>query len=230
MIVSSDAKMKRPISGVDPSEMEIVRSISNWVQFAPGKTIFTRDDPTDFFYILDTGCVRVFYNSWNGNDVTFFNCWPGGFFGIAEAISLRPRAASAQAMLPSAAWAINCKLFPTIAALAPKLVMRLAEEMGYRLHSIALSMTSVVTIPLRVRVARQLLATNEERNESLAMPLNEGFTHESMANLVGCSRQTLTKVLNEFARAGFIKIERKRIVILDGKGLSRHAGLLTLKT
>ena len=46
-----------------------------------------------------------------------------------------------------------------------------------------------------------------------------GLTHKDLAERVGTSRETATQVLNELKADGFIDIGRKRIQVLDLKGL-----------
>ena len=45
--------------------------------------------------------------------------------------------------------------------------------------------------------------------------LRPAASAEDIADMLGCTRPTLTQVLNDFARAGAIDIARKRIVIVD---------------
>lgn len=217
------------IAGVEPQEIDVLLPFADRVQLPANQLVFSQGDATDNFYLLEHGCVRVFYTSWNGKEITFFNCRAGDLFGLAEAFSLSQRSASAQTVEQSVAWAIDSRGLSKIAHKAPRFMLRVAEAISYRLHSVAINMESVVAVPLRVRVASYLLANTDSHSGTGIQATSTGLTHETMANLVGCSRQTLTKVLNEFARAGFISIERKRIVMLDAKGLRDHADMATFE-
>lgn len=50
------------------------------------------------------------------------------------------------------------------------------------------------------------------------------LTHEQVAALAGTSRETTTKVLNEFAEQGLLRLGRGRFTILDLPRLSAEAG------
>lgn len=52
--------------------------------------------------------------------------------------------------------------------------------------------------------------------------INERLTHEEIANLIGCSRVTVTKILNEFKEVGLIEINSGRISIKDVEGLNKY--------
>ena len=47
------------------------------------------------------------------------------------------------------------------------------------------------------------------------------YTHEEIATIVGLSRVTVTKVLNDFAKKGYIKNKYKKIIILNKKALAQ---------
>ena len=47
------------------------------------------------------------------------------------------------------------------------------------------------------------------------------YTHEEISTIVGLSRVTTTKVLNEFQKKGYIKIEYKKITVLNKEALSK---------
>jgi len=47
------------------------------------------------------------------------------------------------------------------------------------------------------------------------------YTHEEIASLVGLSRVTVTKVLNEFVKKKYIIINYKKIHVINKKALSQ---------
>ena len=47
------------------------------------------------------------------------------------------------------------------------------------------------------------------------------YTHEEIATLVGLSRVTVTKVLNDFVKKGYIKNKYRKIIILNKKALAQ---------
>jgi CRP-like cAMP-binding protein len=51
------------------------------------------------------------------------------------------------------------------------------------------------------------------------------LTHEQLAALAGTSRQTTTKILNEYADLGLVSLGRGRINILDHDRMRRAGGL-----
>jgi CRP/FNR family transcriptional regulator len=49
--------------------------------------------------------------------------------------------------------------------------------------------------------------------------IDERFTHMQLAEMIGTSRETLTKVLNELRDSGLIDVRERLIWVLDVDGL-----------
>jgi CRP/FNR family cyclic AMP-dependent transcriptional regulator len=50
-----------------------------------------------------------------------------------------------------------------------------------------------------------------------------GLSHQDIAERLGVYRETATYALSELRRAGLIEIGRRRIRVLDARGLREHA-------
>ena len=51
-----------------------------------------------------------------------------------------------------------------------------------------------------------------------------GYSHQDLAELLGITRETVTRALDDFKSQGLVQVERKRIELCDADGLSRIAG------
>jgi CRP/FNR family transcriptional regulator len=49
--------------------------------------------------------------------------------------------------------------------------------------------------------------------------IDERFTHLQLAEMIGTSRETLTKVINELRDAGLIDVRERMVWVLDADGL-----------
>jgi CRP/FNR family cyclic AMP-dependent transcriptional regulator len=126
---------------------------------------------------------------------------------------------SAQALEPSAIWAIANSDLDELTRHLPMLASRIIKSLAARLRDLMVQVESVATLPARLRVANFLLV-NQDRQRGAV----EGWTHENAADRLGCTRQTVTEALNEFARKGWIRVERKRISLIDRNALERLIG------
>ena len=64
----------------------------------------------------------------------------------------------------------------------------------------------------------------EEQRRPLSKGIQVSLTHEQVAALAGTSRETTTKILNEYADQQLLRLGRGRITILNLPRLASEAG------
>jgi CRP-like cAMP-binding protein len=52
--------------------------------------------------------------------------------------------------------------------------------------------------------------------------LIDGLTHQELGDIIGAYRETVTKTLDEFQAAGLIAVSRRRLRLLDRRGLAAY--------
>ncbi len=70
------------------------------------------------------------------------------------------------------------------------------------------------------RIARLLLDTAEVGGTNL---IDKPLTHQTIAQMIGASRETVSRAMKDFQEAGWIKVERRRIELTDRPALQRRA-------
>lgn len=71
------------------------------------------------------------------------------------------------------------------------------------------------------RVARLLL---ELSDDSGGDRITRRLTHHTIAQMVGSSRETVSRTMREFVSKGHIAVSRREILILDRSALGQAAG------
>lgn len=104
----------------------------------------------------------------------------------------------------------------------PRIAARIAEILGRRIAELEnrLSDTVLKTAPDRIASALARMADRDGASIRL--------THEQLADLVGTTRETVTKVLGDLADRGLVQLRRGRIVVIGRSGLDQlvtHGGL-----
>jgi len=190
--------------------------------------VYTQGDPAEHFFIVASGRVRVFYQTPAGREPTVTYRGPGNLFGISHLAERGRRVTSAQALEPSVIWAIANEDLDEVTLRLPVLASAIIKSLSSRLRDVMVLVESVATQPARLRVANFLLADRGRQQG----PVREGWTHEAIADRLGCTRQTVTEALNEFARKGWVRVQRKRVSIIDPRALERlvRTELTTLET
>jgi CRP-like cAMP-binding protein len=211
------------LGGLGADDRRTLERIAKRHRLRAGDFVYTQGDPAQHFYIVESGRIRVFYQTPAGREPTVTHRGPGDLFGISPLAESGRRITSAQALEPSAVWAIANEDLDEVTRRLPTLTLGIIKSLALRLRDVMVLVESVATLPARIRVANFLLS-DRERQRGAGTPVKEGWTHESIADRLGCTRQTVTEVLNEFARKGWIRVERKRVSVVDRHALERLVG------
>ena len=217
------------LAGMTAADRGLLARIAARRRLRASDFLYTQGDPAEHFYIVESGRVRVFYQTPTGREPTVILRGPGDLFGISHLAEGGHRVTSAQALEPSAIWAISNDDLDELTRRLPILASRIIKSLATRLREVMVLVESVATWPARLRVANFLVANLDPQEK--AGGTIRGWTHESVADRLGCTRQTVTEALNEFARKGWIRVERKRVSVIDHRALERliGAGLTTMQ-
>jgi CRP-like cAMP-binding protein len=63
----------------------------------------------------------------------------------------------------------------------------------------------------------------ERLDESRSVRLAKPLTHQTIADMIGASRETVSRAMAEFQESGWITVERRAISIADRAALERRA-------
>lgn len=96
-----------------------------------------------------------------------------------------------------------------------RIATRISETLGRRLGQIEQRLSDSFFKSVPERVASTLAALAAADSGSRGRGVQVKLTHEQLAALVGTSRETTTKILNEYADQGLLRLGRGRITILD---------------
>ena len=214
-----DASSVDVLKGLTRDDRKILERIAERRRLRARDFVYTQGEPAQHFYIVESGRIRVFYQTPAGREPTVTHRGPGDLFGISPLAQSDHRVTSAQALEPSAIWAIANADLDALTRQLPILASRIIKSLAVRLRDLMVQVELVATLPARLRVANFLLV-NQDRQRGAV----EGWTHESAADRLGFTRQTVTEALNEFARNGWIHVERKRVSLIDRPALERLIG------
>jgi CRP/FNR family cyclic AMP-dependent transcriptional regulator len=98
----------------------------------------------------------------------------------------------------------------------PGLSFALMKELALRLRAASAKIGDLALYDVYRRVARTLksMAKPEIENDEEALVIDERPTHQELANMVGTSREMVTRALKGLEEDGCITVESKRIKVI----------------
>jgi CRP/FNR family cyclic AMP-dependent transcriptional regulator len=98
----------------------------------------------------------------------------------------------------------------------------LLQALSRRLRLADDKIGSLVLLDVPGRIARLLLQLADEGDGS---KISRQITHHTIAQMVGSSRETVSRTIGNLADRGVVSVTRKHIEIVDREGLEAAAGI-----
>lgn len=211
------------LSELSAKESQQLRRQSVQREYRVGEIIFTPAQHPHSVYLLERGLVRIYRVSPSGAETTFGYVRPGEIFGELAALSHKPRESFAKAVRTSFVWKLRRAAVREVLAAHPGIVLAVTTQVGSRLKRIESRVEHLVFRPAPNRVAGILLELAEDfgRQEPHGLLIDLAISQEELATLVGASRQTVNTSLRELERAGLIRRDGRRFVLLGMDALRR---------
>ncbi len=210
-------------AGLSPAELQEMDRITRMQEVKKKQPIYLPGDPATTVYLLKKGRVKIASSDPSGKEVTFEILEAGEIFGELEVLEDSPRETLAEALDDALICAIRREDFDRYLREHPNLTVKLTKLIGLRLRKIQSQVEDLVFRDVPARLAHPLmeLSRTEGVPEGPDIRIRVKLTHQEMANLIGCTRETVSNTLGHFRTQGLIRIDGRSIIVLNPHGLSR---------
>ncbi len=175
-----------------------------------GKIIYSQGDSPDYFYYLKKGRVKIFITSENGLEKTFSVITEGAVFGEASFFDGRERMSSAKAVTRSELILISKNMLTDIIRRRPQTALELLRLQSNTIRLLSSQVDSIAFLNAKSRLCGFLLECAEQSGSNIITA-----THEEIGSIIGATRVTVSKLINELAKSGAIKTGYRKIQILN---------------
>jgi CRP/FNR family cyclic AMP-dependent transcriptional regulator len=202
----------------DLSEAEIARvaEVARERSYPKNSVILFEDDPGDALYVVVTGMVKVVLIGEDGREVILSVLKEGNFFGEMALIDDEPRSAHVIAMED----ANLLEDFHQRLKETPSIALGLLRTLSRRLREADEKIGGLVLLDVNGRVARLLLRMADEND---GVHITRRVTHHTIAQMVGSSRETVSRTMRDMVERGLIEVSRRMITIRNRAALQAAA-------
>jgi CRP/FNR family cyclic AMP-dependent transcriptional regulator len=201
------------------SEIGKVAASATVKKFPKHTTVFREGDEGDALFIIKQGLVKISKGSQDGRIKTLAILKPGDIFGEMSVLTNERRTATAETLLETRCMHLDKVSFITLHKKNPGIGLQIIRTLIERLTQANRQIKNLALGNSRAKIADILLVLFEEFGEKGNARVNVKLTHQELADLAGLARETTTKLLNDFAKAGAIGLADKAIEITDIKKL-----------
>lgn len=181
----------------------------------PGELIYLQDTRAECFYYIVSGTAKCFISSPEGEERILTLPHAGELMGEAAFFDGQPRVSSAMAVTKCQLVAVNRQRLEQVFSAHPDLAIAMLEDLARRVRMLSGHVDSEF-LQADKRIARHLLSLLPQPEDTVHC------THEEIGASVGVSRVTVSRVLGEFDKKGWIKTGYKSLRLLDQAGLEAY--------
>ncbi|MEE4378344.1 MAG: Crp/Fnr family transcriptional regulator [Candidatus Competibacteraceae bacterium] len=198
---------------LEPAEVQLLCNYGVAKLFPKGSILINEGDCSDNLYVILDGRVRVYVSDENAKEVTLCIQKVGEFFGEMAILDGQPRSASVMTLEPTQLCVVSNSGFKQCLQDHPQLTSKLLVSTLSRVRDLTENVKNLALLDVYGRVAAVL--------DRLAVEIDgermvERLTHQSIASMVGSSREMVSRIIRSLLVGGYIK-NRKGAFVLKRK-------------
>jgi CRP-like cAMP-binding protein len=218
----------RWFSSLSPSLRHDILRCAYVKRFRDGDLITARGEPPEEWLACAKGAIRVSSTSISGKQITLTYVEPGIWFGDVSIFDGDRRTHDAYAHGDSTTLCVAKADFKKILAAHTELYEALLRLHARRIRQLYGLVEDLNTLPLRARLAKQLLYLVRSYgvpslSDGSEVRISLQLAQEELAQLLGASRQRVNQELKGMEREETIRIEPGGLVIRNRQALLRIA-------
>jgi CRP/FNR family transcriptional regulator, cyclic AMP receptor protein len=186
--------------------------------YPKGSLLFVEGEDPRGVFILCSGGAKLTTSSTEGKTLIVKIAEPGEVLGASATILGRPYEVSAETIEPSQLNFIKRDDFLKFLNSHSEACMHTAQQLSEKYHSAQREIRSLgLSQTTSEKLARLLLDWCDRRGEETArgVRLKVLLTHEEIAQMIGTTRETVTRVLSDFKRRKIIDVKGSSMFVTN---------------
>jgi CRP-like cAMP-binding protein len=207
------------------ADRERVAAVARLATYQRGELIFREGDPSDRFFMVATGRVKVFKMTPSGKDVILEIFGPGDPLGAVAVYEGFPFPASAVALDDTTCVTIGTQAFFQLLEQYPTVVRGLLLGLTHRLVELTNRLADLTGGRVEPRFARLFLKLSGEsgRAERDGLFIPTPLSRQELADLTGTTIETAIRIMSRWGKDGIVRTEKDGFVLLDRDALDALA-------
>jgi CRP/FNR family cyclic AMP-dependent transcriptional regulator len=216
----------RLFCNLSPPAVQKLAAITSASSYPKGATLFVEGQLPRGVFILCSGRVKLSTTSADGKTLIVRIADPGEVLGLPATVTEKPYELTAEVIEPTQANFIPRQEFLNFLREHGEVGLKVAQQLGETYHSAISEMRTIgLSHSAAEKLARFLLDLSadhdEERGEvRLALTL----THEEIAQMIGASRETVSRLFADFKKKQLLQVKGSILIIKNKAGLESVVG------
>ena len=224
--LSCQHREDRLFCNLGQSAVAALAKITSAAVYPKGATLFVEGQAPRGVFILCSGKVKLSTSSADGKTLILRISEPGEVLGLPATVTGKPYELTADVIEPAQANFIARDEFLHFLKGYGEAALRVAQQLGETYHSAIAEMRTIgLSRSVSEKLARFLLelaAEHEKGPGDIRFTLT--LTHEEIAQMIGSSRETVTRLFGDFKKRHFLEVKGSTVIIHDKGALEQLVG------
>ncbi len=177
-------------------------------EYQRGDVLFWEGDPNDGLYIVEQGSAKIFKLSPQGRQYIVRILQEGDTFAEVPAFDEGTNPVNVEALETCRVWVIDSQKLHELVVSHPVFAQKVLANFGRMLRGMVKMVSEMAFYQVTHRLARLIAELPQERSAP-------HWTQEQLAARLGTVREVVARSLKEMERSGAIKMEDRRIQVVN---------------
>ena len=200
-------------AGVGDDDIESIVELLIERRIPKGHTIVEEGLAGDYMYVIREGEVKVTKLSGDGREKILGLLGPGDFFGEMALLDNTVRSASVKSLTETHILALSRSDFLKELRHSPDLAMAVIQELTHRVRQMDEQASSLSFPRVKERTQGLLRRMAKHETPTPGRRATPALTHQQIADMIGTSRETVTRALKGLRLAGWLEQDGKRYLV-----------------
>jgi CRP/FNR family transcriptional regulator len=220
--ISCKVRADRIFCDLPPAALETFESIKFVTAYPQGAVLFVEGQLPRGIFVLCKGSVKLSINSPSGRTMIVKLAEPGEVLGLSATISGKPYEVTAETIDPCQINFVKRDDFLRFLKDDVEACFKVAEQLGEKYHNACKEVRSLGLSHSAAEKLATLLLEWSSKNGEACKPeprLRLRLTHEEIAQMIGTSRETVTRLFAELKKRQILQSKGSTLLIRNTAAL-----------
>ena len=209
----------KPFETLDDGVRQEINHFTKRVTFKKGETLFTGDELSRYFYVIQEGKIKTYQlNLNNAKEQTIFILRAGDMFDTITLLDGEAHDVMYEAMEETTAFEMPIENVRYMIEHNPEFNKKFFPYLAKQMRHMEELVTDISLYSTEERLIK-LLVQNLDPSNLLKYKLLQGLSHTEIANLIGTVRHVVERHLKKLKKDGLLESKNKTLQIADANKL-----------
>src|ERR1700739_2575636 len=224
--LSCPHREERLFCNLSDAAVKAMAAITSSAAYPKSAPLFVEGQAARGVFILCSGRVKLSTSSADGKTLIVRIADPGEVLGLPATVTGKPYELTAEVIEPTQANFIPQQEFLNFLREHGEAALRVAQQLGETYHSAIAEMRTIgLSHSAGEKLARFLLDLSADHDSGKGeSKVTLTLTHEEIAQMIGASRETVSRLFADFKKKQLLQIKGSTLIIKNKTGLETVLG------